>query len=107
MMLWLTTDLPEPDFADQGQGRRRTHAEADAPDRLDGAGRGREADVQVLDPQQVGQSALDLGHSAHALTPSASRLAAVASLSSRLRARRPRRRRGARPRRTRRCGCRG
>jgi len=57
----------------------RAHAEADPSDRLDCPGGGRELDVQVVDPQQVAQWR-SICHSG-TLTPSASRLAAVASLT--------------------------
>ena len=43
--------LPEPDLADDGEALA-AEGEGDAAHRLDGAGLGREADVQVLDLEQ-------------------------------------------------------
>ena len=45
--------FPRAAFADQRHGRRRTDAEIDALDRVEWSAAGREADVQILDAEQV------------------------------------------------------
>jgi hypothetical protein len=45
--------FPRAAFADQRDGRRRANAEIDALDRVERSAAGREADVQILDAEQV------------------------------------------------------
>ena len=54
MIACATTDLPEPDFADQGDGAARPDPERDAAHRLDDTFGDAEFDMQIADVQQVG-----------------------------------------------------
>ena len=48
------TDLPQPDFADDGDRLALTDIIADAVDRLDHAGRGEEVGLQIVYLEKLG-----------------------------------------------------